>query len=390
MAAGVELGFAEAVGPAEAWRLRSAYFPSKVGGRPAWLGEEGLPGPAALRCGRCQQPCAFLLQLYAPLRDRPDAFHRTLFVFACRGAACYGLPGPHGPLRVFRNQLPRRNNIYPEEPPPEEPPPELAAAGPPRRLRCGAALCRICGCLGPHACGRCRRVSYCGPEHQVLDWRRGHRRSCEQHADRGDGSADAIPEHNEFLFPEYEILIEPEEPELLADRTVNPHDEQGAVETSKDLKEQKEFRVTSSAGEACQSLDEETLEAMAKHETEDDRIFQMFKERIAVEPEQIIRYCREGEGPIWVSGENIPEEKDIPNCLCGARRVFEFQIMPQLLNHLQVDSLGESIDWGTLVVYTCANNCGEENKYMEEFIWKQDFSAGSACLPSGYEAKSSK
>ncbi|KAM9018315.1 programmed cell death protein 2 isoform 1-T1 [Ara ararauna] len=390
MAPGVELGFAAAVGPAEAWRLRSAYFPSKVGGRPAWLGEAGLPGPAALRCGRCRQPCALLLQLYAPLRDRPDAFHRTLFVFACRGGACYRLPGPQGPLCVFRNQLPRRNGIYPEEPPPEEPPPELAAAGPPRRLRCGAALCRICGCLGPHACGRCRRVGYCGPEHQALDWRRGHRRSCEQHAASGDGSADAIPEHNEFLFPEYEILIEPEEPEFLADSTVNPDDEQGAIETSKDLKEQEEFHVTSSTGEACQSLDEETLEAMAKHETEDDKIFQMFKERIAVEPEQIIRYCREGEGPIWVSGENTPEEKDIPNCLCGARRIFEFQIMPQLLNHLQVDSLGESIDWGTLVVYTCANNCGEENEYMEEFIWKQDFSAGSVCLPSGYEAKSSK
>uniref|UniRef100_A0A8C3KDF8 Programmed cell death protein 2 C-terminal domain-containing protein n=1 Tax=Calidris pygmaea TaxID=425635 RepID=A0A8C3KDF8_9CHAR len=48
--------------------------------------------------------------------------------------------------------------------------------------------------------------------------------------------------------------------------------------------------------------------------------------------------------------------------------------MPQLLNHLQVDSLGESIDWGTLVVYTCADNCGGGSEYLEEFIWKQDFS----------------
>lgn len=98
MAAGVELGFAAAPGPEGAWRLSSAYFPSKVGGRPAWLGEAGLPGPAALRCGRCHKPCALLLQLYAPLPDRPDAFHRTLFVFACRGASCYRLPGPRGPL----------------------------------------------------------------------------------------------------------------------------------------------------------------------------------------------------------------------------------------------------------------------------------------------------
>lgn len=98
MAGGVELGFAAAADPEDAWRLRSAYFPSKLGGRPAWLGEDGLPGPGALRCARCQQPRAFLLQLYAPLPGRHDTFHRSLFVFACRGAACYRLPGPGGPL----------------------------------------------------------------------------------------------------------------------------------------------------------------------------------------------------------------------------------------------------------------------------------------------------
>ncbi|NWU91578.1 PDCD2 protein, partial [Upupa epops] len=292
--------------------------------------------------------------------------------FACRGTACYRLPGPRGPLCVFRNQLPRRNDTYPEEPPPEEPPSGAAAATPPLRLRSGAALCRVCGCTGPRVCGRCRRAAYCGPEHQALDWRRGgHRQSC----GGGSGDSDEIPEHNEFLFPECEILIEPEEPESPSDSSIDPDGEQGAVDTSKDPKEQGELGATVSTGEAFQSLDEETLEAMAKHETKEDKIFQMFKKRVAAEPEQIIRYCRGGEGPVWVSGENIPEE--IPNCVCGAKRIFEFQIMPQLLNHLQVDRFGESIDWGTLVVYTCADSCGGSDKYLEEFIWKQDFSADS-------------
>ncbi|NXF05801.1 PDCD2 protein, partial [Smithornis capensis] len=323
--------------------------------------------------------------------------------FACRSPACYRGSGPRGPFRgesqrgregardggrrrrpadhrvspaVFRNQLPRRNDTYPEEPPPEEPPPGPAPAPPPR-LRGGAALCRVCGCLGPRCCGRCRRAAYCGTEHQALDWRRGHRRSCGQHAG-GDDSTDAIPEHNEFLFPEYEILIEPEEPEFPADSSVDPDDKEAAVHTSKDMKKQEQLGAT--GNETFQSLDEETLEAMAKCETEEDKIFQMFKEKVAAEPEQIIRYCRGGEGPIWVSGENRPEEKDIPNCLCGAKRIFEFQIMPQLLNHLQVDSLGESIDWGTLVVYTCADNCGGGKEYLEEFIWKQDHSTSHTLL----------
>ena len=67
----------------------------------------------------------------------------------------------------------------------------------------------------------------------------------------------------------------------------------------------------------------------------------------------------------------------VESCGLPLNRYFSLKIMPQLLNHLQVDSLGESIDWGTLVVYTCADNCGEGNEYLEEFIWKQDFSAGS-------------
>lgn len=48
--------------------------------------------------------------------------------------------------------------------------------------------------------------------------------------------------------------------------------------------------------------------------------------------------------------------------------------MPQLLIDLKVDSTEASIDWGTLVIYTCADSCDHGNKYVPEFIWKQDFS----------------
>jgi pre-rRNA-processing protein TSR4 len=42
---------------------------------------------------------------------------------------------------------------------------------------------------------------------------------------------------------------------------------------------------------------------------------------------------------------------------------------------MKVDALQASIDWGTLVVYTCSQNCNKDNTaYHEEFVWKQDFS----------------
>lgn len=72
-----------------------------------------------------------------------------------------------------------------------------------------------------------------------------------------DATEDTEPDHNEFLFPEYEILIEPEEPEFPADSTVDPDDEKGAGDASKKLEKQEESRVTSTtskkyvSSEAC-------------------------------------------------------------------------------------------------------------------------------------------
>ncbi|XP_032127499.1 programmed cell death protein 2 isoform X2 [Sapajus apella] len=191
----VELGFAEL---APAWRLRSEQFPSKVGGRPAWLGASGLPGPGALACALCGRPLSFLLQVYAPLPGRADAFHRGIFLFCCREPPCCS------GLRVFRNQLPRKNDFYSYEPPSENPPPETESLC--LQLKSGAHLCRVCGCLGPKTCSRCHKVYYCSKEHQTLDWRLGHKQACAQpdHLDH------IIPDHN-FLFPEFEIVIETED-----------------------------------------------------------------------------------------------------------------------------------------------------------------------------------
>ncbi|XP_010377000.1 programmed cell death protein 2 isoform X2 [Rhinopithecus roxellana] len=192
----VELGFAES---APAWRLRSEQFPSKVGGRPAWLGAAGLPGPPALACTLCRRPLSFLLQVYAPLPGRADAFHRGIFLFCCREPPCCA------GLRVFRNQLPRKNDFYSYEPPSESPPPETGESVC-LQLKSGAHLCRVCGCLGPKTCSRCHKAYYCSKEHQTLDWRLGHKQTCAQ----PDHFDHIIPDHN-FLFPEFEIVIETEE-----------------------------------------------------------------------------------------------------------------------------------------------------------------------------------
>ena len=122
----LDLGFLES---APSWSLSSRFFPSKVGGRPSWLALRDLPEPSCPLCGR---GLGFLAQVYAPLEHEPRCdpmtFHRTLFVLFCRNPGCHEQSaadeekegGSRIPFRVFRSQLSRENEYYPEAPPVEQ------------------------------------------------------------------------------------------------------------------------------------------------------------------------------------------------------------------------------------------------------------------------------
>lgn len=114
-----KIGLVEAPSIPEA--LKPEYFPSKVGGDPAWLDPENLPAADDLRCQAsvkgevCGRRLVFLLQIYAPLNEGPpEAFHRSVFLFICSNPLC---AGKQGSCRAFRCQLPRRNPFYSFEPP---------------------------------------------------------------------------------------------------------------------------------------------------------------------------------------------------------------------------------------------------------------------------------
>ncbi|XP_062850915.1 programmed cell death protein 2 [Trichomycterus rosablanca] len=341
---GVVLGFLE---EAEPWQLLSAQFPSKVGGKPAWLSQQDLPSTSELVCEKCQLPALFLLQVYAPIVGFDQSFHRTVYIFCCKTPACYTLNDSRC-FKVFRSQLRRKNDFYSYNPPPDE---ETTNSGDNQHvLSSGVKLCHLCGCAGQEGCSRCHAVTYCSKEHQVIDWKQRHKKECLTKTSSED--------QNLFLFPEWELVTEPEELPVTDDKPPDTDSLEQADMTPSDLEENE-------------------LEAMALHESPDTKVFQKFKECIAIEPHQVLRYCREG-CPLWVSSKHVPSKAEIPKCPCGADRIFEFQIMPQLLNSLKVDRPDASIDWGTLVIYTCAASCDQGNKYSPEFIWKQDFSEDRA------------
>ncbi|XP_076752195.1 zinc finger protein RP-8 [Xylocopa sonorina] len=342
----VDLGFVQ---KCDSWLLESRFFPSKVGGKPAWLDLKNIPGEKDLQCDYCKEPCIFLCQIYAPYEDSEDAFHRTIFVFICKKAECSKL-NENGNFKVFRSQLPRTNEFFPSEPPIEQSDWRTDIS-----VDRWVKTCYICGLLAPNHCSKCKSINYCCRAHQIYDWKHGHKETC------GNNQSVTKIICNEFLLPEYEIVIEKD----------NAEDKSDANELTEDEEEIKKYETMVQKGEAgtFQNQDvEKELLSMANQQ--EDQVFSKFLSIVDKFPDQVLRYDRGGNILFISPGSKID---DIPKCSeCNGDRQFEFQIMPQLLNFLNFDIGLKCVDWGILAVFTCKRSCVPKKKYSMEFIWKQD------------------
>lgn len=334
MMGSVDLGFAE---ECESWELESRMFPSKLGGKPAWLDLKNLPKPEDLQCEVCKHQMIFLCQIYAPYEEDDNNFHRTVFIFICRQRGCCR-PNSAFNIKAFRSALKRENEFYPAEEP-NGPDPDF-------NLSKWVTLCNCCGSFGEKHCSKCKEAVYCCREHQVLDWKEGHKQAC------CSGSNDYS--NSKCLFPEFIIAMEFEQKQ---EKVVNEEEE---MET---------FKTLEAEGKTG-SLKEVSEEELEKHvDFKVDKVFSHFKKQISTYPEQIIRYERGGK-PLLIAKEPTPES--IPPCEhCGSARQFEFQIMPQTLVVLKE----ADVDWGVLLVYTCKNSCTNSSGYKREFVFKQDVSS---------------
>ncbi|GIY87076.1 programmed cell death protein 2 [Caerostris darwini] len=354
----VELGFVSKRAP---WKLKSKFFPSKLGGFPAWLRLNNLPDRSDITCKTCKKPLQFLLQVYAPIPEVDSAFHRTIFLFACDKYLC-NKPFDNLNFVVFRSQLPRQNDFYSFDPPVYNE--KLSSEPSAEKFQ---PVCCICGCAASLKCSKCNEVDYCSESHREYDLQNNHQKDCGKNVEEEKGRKNK-GRINNFLLPEYELVTETEE--------LPSEDEPEKTDEDK-MKEYRQFMQSSKAPKEMQDMPLDDLDTLMQFK---DKAFSKFQKRIKLEPEQVLRYQR-GETPLWASAEHVPTSGDIPDCICGAKRIFEFQVMPQLLNYLPLNpdiellkTGKDSVDWATLAIYTCSKSCekGFEG-YVKEFVWKQDF-----------------
>lgn len=140
-----------------------------------------------------------------------------------------------------------------------------------------------------------------------------------------------------------------------------------------------------------------------------DKTFQKFADRLAQNPQQVLRYEFGGSPLLYSktdavgktfapphppsSGSKIQtvahprEGSRIPQCPnCNAPRVFELQLVPQAIAELEIEEEGlEGMEWGTVILGVCGKDCSErgveagEVGWVEEWVgvqWEEDARAG--------------
>ncbi|XP_068630272.1 programmed cell death protein 2 [Battus philenor] len=336
------------------WLLHPRFFPSKVGGKPAWLDLKNLYSPTELTCKKCNEPFVFLCQVYAPYEEKDYCFHRTVFIFVCRNGSCCRTNCADNFL-VLRCQLPRENIFYSFHPYEENEQQSFS-------MEKWAKLCHVCGIKGPSHCSKCKMSYYCSRKHQILDWQKGHKEVCSK---LQVGEKIPIPDFvvtdagKSILFKEWELVVDTEDEE---DKTV--------VNENEEMEKLRKMISERSAG-TLSNISESEIEQYTRNMPE-DKVFSKFSKRISRHPEQVLRYDRGG-NPLWITENSVNNLINIPKCqYCNGERQFEFQVMPQLLNFINAGIDFNSLDWGILAIYTCKNSCNEGLAYKEEFIIKQD------------------
>jgi len=321
------------------WELHRAAIPNKFGGKPAWLNPKTVPSKDDVTCPSCGEICTFLLQFDGEC-EVVESGIRSIFVFCCKNANCYK-KGKYSPFILLRCNLEEGNEFGIDYGLSESAIKEMKD----QEYYC--TTCKACGLKASMKCSACKKVSYCCKEHQVLDWKQ-HKSVCKGLCN----SSHNISLHSVTQFKEMRLANEAE-PEYSDDDDDDDNEELSLEEIHEEIKK---IQPT------MQNLNDLNKLGTDVH----DAAFDNFAKIISHEPDQVMRYERGG-NPLLCSADPLPK---VPDCkLCGCPRVFEFQLMPAMLRHMNNETIkGDGLDWGTVLFYTCRDNCLSENgAYVAEY-----------------------
>ena len=324
----VQLGFAEEPKKGD-FDLKN--FPSKIGGLPVWLLPLSNNISETFFICSCGENLSFLLQLYCPLEDKDNSFHRMIYVFFCQ--KCWKKKDL---VKVLRINLPEKSSIYD-----------------------GEDILNIYKIINDETIKKVNEIL------------------------------------KKFILEEFFISTAPERKEAsklyldfysnAEEKSINSSDGSNNNIQDKDMeeeiifnnvKEEKEYdNMVQNYLKENPGVNIEKIEEESDDEKENDKIIDssnsdiilsLFTKVTNYDKKQIIRYYRNNFYPLWFTQEKILSTKKTKCRNCGNDIVFEFQIMPYLF--IKEPKIAFN-DIGTIVIYTCKKCCDSkiEGGFVEEY-----------------------
>ena len=324
----VQLGFAEEPKKGD-FDLKN--FPSKIGGLPVWLLPLSNNISETFFICSCGENLSFLLQLYCPLEDKDNSFHRMIYVFFCQ--KCWKKKDL---VKVLRINLPEKSSIYD-----------------------GEDILNINKIINDETIKKVNEIL------------------------------------KKFILEEFFISTAPERKEAsklyldfysnAEEKSINSSDGSNNNLQDKDMeeeiifnnvKEEKEYdNMVQNYLKENPGVNIEKIEEESDDEKENDKIIDssnsdiilsLFTKVTNYDKKQIIRYYRNNFYPLWFTQEKILSTKKTKCRNCGNDIAFEFQIMPYLF--IKEPQIAFN-DIGTIVIYTCKKCCDSkiEGGFVEEY-----------------------
>ncbi|GAB0132693.1 hypothetical protein EsDP_00001121 [Epichloe bromicola] len=354
---------------------------SKLGGRPDWLDAQKPPSAAFARCKACKNLMALILQLNAELPERFPGHDRRLYVFACKRESCRRKTGSIRALRgvrVWGKEEFAATQEVGAAPTQEETKTKNDGPGLGDALFGGKGLGGGASLAGANPFSSNTNPFSASSSKNLSSPARCHEAARENSPELSRTFAETLS-----LNTTPTSLLPPLEPWPESSSQPEPHPTLYISEADYETLDPTPTKIPENAQiedadapETVSALDKEAFESSM------DATFQKFADRLAQNPDQVIRY-EFGGTPLLYSKTDAVGDKlskgSMPGCPnCGGRRTFEVQLTPNAIAELEADDMSlEGMEWGTIIVCVCEKNCvpthvnHDETGYMEEWAGVQ-------------------
>ncbi|RMY57626.1 hypothetical protein D0863_12561 [Hortaea werneckii] len=389
---------------------------SQLGGYPAWLDDKTAPSGALIKCKICNNFMTLMLQLNGEMRDRFPGHERRLYLWACRNKACRR---KEGSMRGFRAVKVDQSQVNAAKESSADVQGSASASNDNVKpaVNLGETLFGVkspsatqANPFSPTNTGSGAANPFAGAS--TLAAKPPQKPTspeplAETFADKARISSSPPPPSQPNQTP-----LGPQEPWPETSALPAPYpsyyiDADTEYLDTEPLDIPANARLERSTAEGGESSSGSITDDKTAFESSMDKAFQRFADRLAQNPEQILRYEFGGQPLLYSktdavgkllaptaqndngNGGKVQTAKrtndasttsaSIPKCAnCGAKRVFELQLTPHAITELEAEELSvEGMDWGTILFASCSADCQQTGRaegevgYVEEWVGVQ-------------------